>query len=78
MPTTNHETREELRVRIAKAVPELRKRQQEKERLEAIGGQVLRREAAMFAWLKSPASADYRAAESNAIKARHARGLARR
>ncbi len=63
-----HETRAELQARIAAALPALRKRQQEKARLEAIGGQILRREAAIAAWLKSPASADYRERRSDAIK----------
>jgi hypothetical protein len=71
-----HETAAELRARIAKEVPRLRKRQQEKARLEAIGERILRRKAATVAWLKSPASYGYRVAkrkaDSEAIRARNA------
>jgi hypothetical protein len=61
------ETAAELRARIAKALPALRKQQQEKARLEAIGEQILRREAAIGAWLKSSASASYREQRLDAI-----------
>jgi hypothetical protein len=68
-----HETRAELQARIAAALPALRKQQQEKARLEAIGGQILRREAAVAAWLKTGAGAAYRKRrDSDDIKQRHA------
>jgi hypothetical protein len=72
MPALKHETAAELKARIAKELPGLLVRSREKQRLEAIGEQILGRRAAVAAWLKSPASADYRAQQSDAIKSRHA------